>query len=197
MHYTNYMVRRLSGHLVIILGLSLIRTAALHAAQHQESFNYSFDVDPGEWRYFDMPTKESNARLRVQYEVQWPQRTRGVRVLVESEEQFERLRQNQPHQETASLPYQREGTIDVRLPSPGRYVVVIENGAETRRRCRVEMDVTLTTGPEPETLPVSYASHQTRLAVVMTSAAGFVLILVFSGRALWQATRRRPPAYWA
>jgi hypothetical protein len=168
---------------------------ALRAAQHKETFNYSFDVDPGDSRYFEMPTKEANARLHVEYEVQWPQRTRGVRVMVHSAGEFEKMRQNQAHQEIASLDYQKEGKLDIHLPSPGRYVVVIANRREARRRCRVEMDVTLTTGPEPETLPVSYASPQTRKIVITASLAGFALILVISGRALWRATRPPPDFY--
>lgn len=199
-----YMVRRVGLSFVIVPDWLLTcwlltcwfltLPAPLRAAQHKETSSHSFDVDPGEPRYFEMPAKEANARLHVQYQVQWPQKTRGVHVLVESEEQFQHFRKNRPHREIASLDYQKEGTLDVHLPSPGLYMVVVES-AEVRLRCRVEMDLTLTTGPEPETLPVSYVPPRTRLIVVSTSLAGFALILIFSGRALWRATRHRPEYY--
>ncbi|HZS51105.1 MAG TPA: hypothetical protein VFA54_09610 [Bryobacterales bacterium] len=184
------MVRRsCAGWVSFLAWLTSFATAGA-AAQHRETFNYSFDVDSGESRYFEIPTKEAGARLRVEFEVRSPQRFPGIRVAVEKQDQFERLRQHQPHQDLAFLSYRREGTLQVQLPESGRYAVVINSPPETHRRCRVEMDVTLTTGPDPETLPVSYASPRTRLIVVTASLGGFVLILLLSGRALWRAARR-------
>ena len=162
----------------------------LTAAQHRETFTYSFDIDPGEARYFDVTSREADSRLKVQFEVQSPQNPPPVRVAVQSEEEFRRFREHQPHREISSSPPQKEGTLKTRLPEAGRYIVVIENRMERRRKCRVEMLVVLMTGPEPETLPVEYASPRKRLIVVTVSVACFLLILALSGKALWRAAHR-------
>src|SRR5262249_193089 len=153
----------------------------LAAAQHKETFTYNFDLEPREMRYFEVTSKEKDARLKVQFEVQSSQNPAGVRVSLLSEEQFEQWRQQRPHGEITSTAYLREGNLRTRLAEPGRYAVVIENGLE-RRRCRLEMEVVLTTGPEPETLPATYASPQRRIIVVSASLAGFLVILVLSAR---------------
>ncbi len=163
--------------------------STLAAAQHKETFTYNFDLEPRETRYFEVTSKEKDARLRVQFEVQSPQNAAGVRVALLSAEQFQELREQRAHGEITSTAYLREGNLRTRLAEPGRYVVVIENQME-RRRCRLEMEVVLTTGPEPETLPATYASPQKRLIVVSASVAGFLLILALSARALWRATRK-------
>ena len=172
--------------------LLLLALAALpaSAAQHKETLIYSkFDIDPGEWRYFEFPSKEKDARLRVQFEAQSHQKTSGVRVALQSEEEFRKFRENRPHREISASGYRRDGTLRANLAEPGDYVVVIDNRMEGRRKCRVEMEVTLTTGPDPETLPVEYASPRKRLIVVAASLAGFLAILALSGQALWRATR--------
>ncbi len=161
----------------------------LAAAQHKETFTYNFDLEPRETRYFEVISKEKETRLKVQFEVQTPTNAAGVRVALLSEEQFQQLRQQKAHGESISTAYLRAGNLRTRLAEPGRYIVVIENQLE-RRRCRLEMLVVLTTGPEPESLPVTYASPRARLIVVIASAAGFLLILALSARALWGLTRR-------
>ncbi len=168
------------------------------AAQRRENLIYSkFDIDPGEWRYFEFPSKEKDARLSVQFEVQSPQSSSGVRIGVLAAEEFRRFRANQPNQALSASGYLKEGTLRTRLTQPGGYVVVIDNKMEGRRKYRVEMEVTLAYGPDPESLPVVYASPQKRLVLVSVSLAGFLLILALSGRALWRATRRplRLPSY--
>ena len=72
-------------------------------------------------------------------------------------------------------------------------VVVIDTRREGGRKSRVWMEATLTTGPEPEELPVTYASPRKRRVVVAASLAGFLAIVATAGQALWQAVKRRPP----
>lgn len=162
------------------------------AAQHREELTYSFDIDPGEWRYFEFPVKEKDARLEVQFEARTNHGSPGIRVAVMSQEEFQRFRGNQPHQEIGASDYRARGTLKARLAEPGQYVVVIDNREKSQRRRHVEMESVLVTGPDPETLPVEYLSPEKRAVVVMVSAAGFLLILALAGRALWRATRRRP-----
>ena len=175
-----------------VLWLLLVFAAwPLAGAQRKETLIYSrFEIDPGEWRYFEFPSKEKDARLQVQVDLQAPKNAPGVRVAVMNEEEFRRFRAGQPHRAIASSAYRREGNLRTRLAEPGGYAVIIDNRLEGRRKSRVEMEVTLTTGPDPENLPVDYASPQKRLIVVSVSLAGFLLILVLSGRALWRATRQ-------
>ena len=175
-----------------LLWLLLVLAAwPLPGAQRKETLIYSrFEIDPGEWRYFEFPSKENDARLQVQVDVRAPKNAPGVRVAVMNEEDFRRFRAGQPHREIASSAHRREGSLRIRLSDPAGYVVVIDNRLEGRRKSRVEMEVTLTTGPDPENLPVDYASPRKRLIVVTVSLACFLLILVLSGRALWGATRQ-------
>lgn len=172
--------------------LALLLAAPLAAAQRRETLIYSrFDIDPGEWRFFEFPSKEKDARLQVRFEVQSPQNSSGVRMVVLTESEFQKLRQNQPHKEIRSTAYRRESELRTTLAEPGGYAVVIDNRLEGRRKYRVEMEVNLITGPDPETLPVGYASPGKRRIVVTASLAGFLLILALSGQALWRAARRR------
>jgi hypothetical protein len=172
--------------------LVLLLAAPLAAAQRRETLIYSqFDIDPGEWRYFEFPSKEKDARLRVEYKVEAPPNSSGVRVAVVTESEFLKLRQNQPHKEIRSSAYRRQGELRTPLPDPGGYAVVIDNRLEGRRKYRVDLDVSLITGPDPETLPVGYISPERRRVVVTASIAGFLLILGLAGQALWRATRRR------
>ena len=174
------------------LALIALLAGPLFAAQRRETLIFSrFDIDPGEWRYFEFPSKERDARLQVHFEVQSPQRSSGVRVAVLSERDFRQLRDNQAHSEISSTGYRKQGDLRTRLSEPGGYAVVFDNRMEGRRKYRVEMEVNLITGPDPESLPVEYASPRKRLIIVTTSIAGFLLILALSGKALWRATRSR------
>jgi hypothetical protein len=175
-----------------VLGAALALAWCLRAAQHRETFTYSFDIDPGEVRYFDVLSKQPGARLQLSFEVASPEKSSGVRVAVESEKDFGRLRGNLPHQEMMASAYRPEGALRARLPEPGRYFVVIDNQKEARRRSRVEMEVNLITGPDPETLPVGYASPQKRLVVVSVSVIAFLCVLAASGAALWRSLQRPP-----
>jgi hypothetical protein len=163
------------------------------AARRKDSLIYSrFDVDPGEWRYFEFPSKAGEARLEVRFEVLSPKDSVGVRVRVQRQAEFDKFRENRPHQDFQATSYLRHGALRAKLAPPGDYVVVVDNRREAKRRYRVDLEVTLTTGPDPETLPVAYASGRKRTVVVVTSIAGFLLILLVVGRALWRATRRVP-----
>ncbi|HYM13003.1 MAG TPA: hypothetical protein VEU62_19850 [Bryobacterales bacterium] len=175
---------------ILLAGGPAARAAA--AAQHREELTYSFDIDPGEWRYFEFPVKEKDARLEVRFEARGRRPSPGVRVAVMAEGEFRRFRDNQPHQEIGATRYRAEGMLQARLAEPGQYVVVIDNGEKSQRRRHVEMESVLVTGPAPETLPVQYLSPEKRAVVTGASAAGFLLILALAGRALWRATRRRP-----
>jgi len=164
------------------------------AARRKESLIYSrFDVDPGEWRYFEFPAKAAEARLEVRFDVLSPKDSPGVRAVVLRQAEFESYRERRPHRDLQATAYQRTGSLRTRLSEPGGYVVVLDNARESKHRARVDLEVTLTIGPDPEALPVAYASPRRRLAVVAASVAGFLLILLVSGRALWRAARRRPP----
>ena len=171
--------------------LALLAWPLLAAQRHETLIFSRFDIDPGEWRYFEFPSKEKDARLQVHFEIQSPRRSSGVRVAVLGERDFRQLRENRPHREISSTGYRKDGDLRTRLLEPGSYAVVIDNRMEGRRKYRVEMEVNLITGPDPETLPVEYASPRKRLIVVTTSIAGFLLILALSGKALWRAARRR------
>jgi hypothetical protein len=62
-----------------------------------------------------------------------------------------------------------------------------EGRPEGHRRSQVELDVKLLTGPDPETLPVAYASPRRRSVVVGVSLTVFAVILAWAGGALWRA----------
>ncbi len=165
------------------------------AAQRRDSLIYSrFDIDPGESRYFPFPSKEAGARLDVRFEVLSPKEAAGVRVRVQSEQEFERLRGGRPPESISVASYRRDGKLQTRLAQPGGYVVVIDSRLEARRRVRVDLEVVLVTGPDPETLPVAYASPRRRLVVVVASAGVFLLTALLAGRALLRALRWRPRA---
>jgi hypothetical protein len=176
-----------------VLLLAALATATW-AAQRRETLIYSrFDVDPGEWRYFEFPAKEPMARLEAEFRVESQGEGHGIRLRVLTDEAFARFRAGQPAQHIEGTGYRRRGRFAVNLEQ-GSYVLVAENRPEGDRRSRVELEANLITGPDPETLPVAYASPQRRMAVVGISLAAFAVILVWGGGALWRAARaNRPP----
>jgi hypothetical protein len=182
--------------LLIGLVLAAVTTPA-PAARRKETLLYSrFDVDPGERRYFEFPSKVGEARLEVRFDVASPRDGPGIRATVLSATEYEKFRDRLPHEPLQATTYRRTGSLSVHLTQPGGYVVVVENQEEAKRRCRVDLEVTLTTGPDPESLPVAYASPRKRLIVVTVSLAGFAVIAGLAGRALWRATRRPRTAFW-
>jgi hypothetical protein len=186
------MPRRLVTAALLLVALAV----AASAAQRRETLIYSrFDVDPGEWRYFEFPAKEATARLEVRFEVESRReaRGRGVRVRLLTDEAFGRFRENLPAEHLEGTRYRRRGGLTAKL-GPGNYVLVVENRREGEGRSRVSLDVNLITGPDPETLPVAYASPQRRMAVVGVSLAAFTLILLWGGGALWRAARAHRPS---
>ena len=179
------MPRRVPTALLLMLALA----AAVPAAQRQETLIYSrFEVDPGEWRYFEFPAKEAVARLEVRFEVESARDAGGVRVRLLRDREFERFRQNQPAESLGATNYRRRGRLTAKLEA-GSYVVVVEGRPEGHRRSQVDLDVKLLTGPDPETLPVAYASPRRRLVVVGVSLSVFAVILGWAGGALWRAAR--------
>jgi hypothetical protein len=183
----------------VLVALVLAAVAApVWGARRKETLIYSrFDVDPGEWRYFEFPSKAGEARLEVRFDVLSPKDGPGIRATVLSAGEFEKFREKLPHQDLQATSYQRAGSLRARLSEPGGYVVVVDNRQNAQRRCRVDLEVTLTTGPDPESLPVTYASPRKRLIVVTVSLAGFAVIAALAGRALWRATRRPRMMLWS
>jgi len=185
----------LRGFLAALLLATLAPPAG--AARRKDTLIYSrFDIDPGEWRYFEFPSKSGDARLEVRFDVLSPKESQGVRVAVQKESEFDKFRENQPHQYFQTTPYQRSGNVRARLTESGSYVVIVDNRQEAKRRARVDLAVTLTTGPDPDALPVAYASPRKRWIVVSVSLAVFAAMLLVFGRALWRATRR-PASLWS
>ena len=180
------MPRRVPTALPLML---LALTVTAPAAERQETLIYSrFEVDPGEWRYFEFPAKEAVARLDVRFEVDSSRDAGGVRVRLLRDREFERFRQKQPAEFLGATNYRRRGRLTAKLEA-GSYVVVVEGRPEGHRRSQVELDVKLLTGSDPETLPVSYASPRRRSVVVGISLAAFAVILAWAGGALWRAAR--------
>src|SRR5262245_38071958 len=148
------MPRHASMAVLLLTALSV----AAPAAQHKDTVIYSrFDVDPGEWRYFEFPSKDPEARLEVSFEVENGNRERAVRVRVLQDHQFARFRQNEPAEAIGASPYRRRGGLATRVLA-GNYVVLVESRQGNSAPSRVQLDVSLLGGPDPETLPVAYAS---------------------------------------
>jgi len=178
------MSRRVRTALLLML---LALPVAASTAQRQEALIYSrFEVDPGEWRYFEFPAKDPVARLEVRFEVESSRDAGTVRVRLLRDREFEHFRQHQSSESLGATNYRRRGRLTAKL-EPGSYVVVVEGPPEGHRRAQVELDVKLLTGPDPETLPVAYASPRRRWVVVGVSLAAFALIVGWAGGALWRA----------
>ncbi len=175
-----------------IIALMALLAWPAGAARRESLTSSRFHLDPGEWRYFEVPVKEGNARLDVEFEVTSPKKAGGIRVRIFRDEEFQRFRSRQQHRTIGATGYDREGRWRARLADAGVYIVVVDNGAGERQKAQVRMDISLMTGPEPENLPVTYASPRKKQIVVTTSIAGFLVIVVLWGKALWRAARNRP-----
>lgn len=149
------------------------------------------EVQPGQWRPFELEIQRWPATVEFQFAV--TDALSGVRVdLVQQAD----LKKNPPGS-TASTSFVRQGRRRIRLRHPGRYHLIVDNTFEHRAPAtlRLKVRVDYDGAAEVQTVPPSR-----RRAVVVLSLLVFGLISGWSGRQILAALRRRnsgPPRPFA
>jgi hypothetical protein len=113
----------------------------------------------------------------------------GVRLMVLSREQAERLSAGRGYSTLAGSAYRHSGTLRAALPGPGDYVVVVDNRLEGRAAAEVHLQVSmLFDDPHPA---VRHATRPRQVAVIAAAFAFFAACCLAAWRRLGPAIGAR------
>ncbi len=145
-------------------------------------------VPRGEWRTVSFSLRQRPAILECEFAVEAGRS--DVRVLLMSEEEFERFRDGDSHRALVETPYTRSGRFRQRIVRPGEFRVVVENRRETRGPAGVRLRVNLRFLNQLTWQP-STLSPWRKLVVISASLLFFVGLSFWCGRRLLAAVERR------
>jgi len=157
----------------------------LAASQRVDLVDEVYTIPGHEWRYIEVGLKQRQGEVSARYEVN--PRTSQVRLALMRRDELERLRNGLAHGVMAVTEASGSGKLDFEVPSPGDYVLVIDN--QSRNQASVSLHVSLqfadSRGPKVTTL-----SPARQFVVILLSCAFFVGVVTFSARLLLRATKR-------
>jgi hypothetical protein len=115
--------------------------------------------------------------------------SQNVRLILVTQTEFQRLRNDLPHGLLAVTATGRSGAFRYRVRHTGDYVLVVDNRSNkqvpTTVRLRVALDFAHPTGPE-----FTLLSSQRQLTVIVLSFAFFFAAVTYSARKLLRAAKR-------
>jgi hypothetical protein len=149
--------------------------ALLLAASRVLLVNDPIAVPAGEWRALELKLQQRAGRVECSFKVL--SRGSGVRVMLMTMRDLQRLRDKSPYSVLDGTPYLREGSFLYKVPRPGDYVIVIDNRFEGRGPATVHLKVAIDHTNEPVIIP-RYAPPRTRAIVVALST--LFLLTVFT-----------------
>lgn len=146
---------------------------------------------PGDWRAFQILLRQHPAEVACRFEV--VEGRSGVRVAILEAAEFRRLRAGQRARLVVSTVFQRSGSFRYRLSVPGDYVLLVDNRRQMQASATVRLRVVLEVSPvrAVRTLP-----PERRRRIVVASLAGFLAVVLWSGRRLLRAMRQQKSRGW-
>jgi hypothetical protein len=144
-----------------------------------------YEVGAEKWGYGPvLQLQQQAALIGVHFETE--NRTDRVRLALMRRDEMEKLRAGLPHGVIDVTGEMAAGSLSYQVPSPGEYVVVIENQARTPASVRVHVWLDFA---RPGPL-VTQLSPRRQLTVIAISFAVFFAIVSFSARRLLKVVRR-------
>jgi hypothetical protein len=157
----------------------------LAAGSRVEIADEVYEVGPEKWGYGPViELKQQPALVGVHFETE--NHTDRVRVALMRRDEMEKLRAGLPHGVIEVTEERAAGDLSYHVPTPGEYVVVIENQARTPASARVH--VWLDFGRREPI--VTQLSPQRQVTVIAISFAVFLAIVSFSAHHLLRVVRR-------
>jgi hypothetical protein len=172
----------------LLAGLAAVSIAS---AERVVQFDGTVRIGRNLWHAVAIGPPETPARVECAFTV--VAGSPAVRAFIATRREAERFRDGAGYRAAAETSYLADGVLQYRITRPGDYMVIVENrgtGAEAVTvRLRVEMFFRDTAGVAARQLDPAR-----RRLVVGLSLAFFAVVAGWSGRRLWSATRRAPPA---
>ncbi|MCL5743526.1 MAG: hypothetical protein M1541_06315 [Acidobacteria bacterium] len=158
----------------------------LGASTHVDLVDEIYRIPPSQWRYIEVSTRQTPARVDVDFAVLGERAT--VRMALLTRADLYRLRAERPHGFLAATEFQRRGAFRYQIRTPGSYAVVLDNRDEGSPAANVHVRVSMEFAPTPEA--GGYLSPGRRAAAILISFAVFFGIVTWSTRKLLHAMKR-------
>jgi len=158
----------------------------LLAASRVQLFDEVYQIPASDWRYVDLGLKQRSAVVTAQFDTEG--KDSRVRLTLLRREDLEKFREGLPHGNVDSTEAAPRGTLSYFVPTPGDYVLVIDN--DETRPAAVHLGVWLDFGRHGPT--VSQLSPRRQMTVVVISFLVFFGIVSFSARRLFKVVRKQP-----
>jgi hypothetical protein len=133
-------------------------------------------VPAGEWRALELKLQQRAGRVECAFKVL--SRGSGVRVMLTTLRDLQRLRDKAPYSVLDGTPYLRDGSFSYTVSRPGDYVIVIDNRFEGRGPATVHLNVAIDYRDEPVVTP-RYAPPRTRAIVIALSTTFFLAVAAY------------------
>ena len=144
-------------------------------------FDDVYTIPRGDWRFVEIGLRQRAAVVDCDFRV--VSGGSGVRVALG------RFRQGRNHDILATTNFEKSGRLRFRVPGPGQYALVVDNGLEGRGEARVALRVFIDfSGRRPQ--EVVTLSPARRWFVIVISLAVFGAIAYWAGRRILAAFRR-------
>jgi hypothetical protein len=158
----------------------------LLAASRVELVDEVYQIPASEWRYVDLGLKQRPAVVSAHFDT--PGNDGRVRLTLLRADDLEKFRGGLPHGSIDSTSSGPRGALSYDVPTPGDYVLVIENDAPAPASVRLNVWLDFARhGPT-----ITQLSPQRQLTIVLISFAAFFAIVSFSARRLLRVVRRQP-----
>ena len=175
----------------------LLLAGCLHAANPDETvtFDRTVRVNPNATQGLQFQVHSRPGTLHLQFGT-----GRGgspVRVFVIPKADQPRLNAGRDVPELAATAYGQTGTLQVHIDTPGEYVAIVDNSAESRQSVTVRVFGAITYDPIP--IEHKQLTTRARIVVITMTTVLFVAVVWFAGRPVWSAMtagqrrRRWPP----
>jgi hypothetical protein len=153
-------------------------------------FDRVLPLRPAEIKPIPFSVKVRPATVEFDFRTSKPEATVRLLVLPKSEE-F-KLQAKRDYREVAVSEFLSAGQLKTHIPSPGEYLLVIDNRHNAHVEMRVQVKCWI--AYDTATATATYLSPARRLALISASLILFFSISWFAGRRLWSAilAQKRP-----
>jgi hypothetical protein len=149
--------------------------------------NESYQIPDDGWYWVPVDLQEHAALVKARFEVE--NGSRGVRLLLLTQGEFERLRDRRDFRSLAVSRAGQAGELRYRARQTGRYVLVVDNREAREIPTAVRLHATLDFA-QVEGAEVTHVSPQRQLVVILLSFGFFFGVVTYSAKKMLRATRR-------
>ena len=133
-------------------------------------------VPAGDWRALELALQQRAGRVECSFKVL--SRGSGVRVMLMTMRDLQRLRDGSSYSVLDGTPYVREGSFSYEVTQPSDYVIVMDNRFEGRGPATLNLKVAIDYTDKPVVTPL-YAPPRTRAIVMALSTLFFLAVITY------------------